>query len=209
MTSRPAVATGRGANQSQGITLHRFINLQKCHEAVQSMRDAPLEPSPVYISKSNEAQQLREARASRRIYAPLAIEDLMLGEIGRARTEILRCLGSLANVPEPVQFLEYQVGDHFIPHADTAADAPSARVASRRISIVIFLSTQGTDYGGGELLLQLPTPGHRTLVLPPVVGGGSAGDLVAFRSNVLHEVRPVTWGRRVTAVTFLHANGGF
>jgi SM-20-related protein len=76
----------------------------------------------------------------------------------------------------------------------------------RRVSIVIFLSSSVQDteqegYGGGELafygLLKGPHWEDCAFTLD-----ASPGLMIAFRPDVFHEVRPVTFGERLTIVAW-------
>ncbi len=104
-------------------------------------------------------------------------------------------------------FLVYRPGDFFEPHRDYTerARAPE-HIRRRRVSVVVFLGDETVDgvvgeYEGGSLafygLLKDPRCEHVGI---PV--RGKAGTLVAFRSDVFHQVSPVTWGERFTIVTW-------
>jgi SM-20-related protein len=111
---------------------------------------------------------------------------------------------TLAGCNEP-QFLRYEPGGFFGPHPDTGPDAPP-HVAARRVSVVLFLNAASEKpspgcYGGGALrfhgLLSGPRWGDCAFSLE-----AEAGLLVAFKSTVLHEVLPVTFGQRMTVATW-------
>ena len=63
------------------------------------------------------------------------------------------------------------------------------------LAVTIFLSDL-TDYDGGELVLDTPL-GMYSVKLP-------AGDVVVYPATTLHEVRPVTRGVRLVAVTWMY-----
>jgi SM-20-related protein len=106
------------------------------------------------------------------------------------------------------QFLVYREGDFFRPHADSSADPDAPAVASgRRVSIVIFLNGEGDaadneSYSGGSLtfygLMKDARADDRGF---PVAG--ETGLLVAFPSQLVHSVTPVTRGMRFTIVSWL------
>ena len=106
------------------------------------------------------------------------------------------------------QFLVYREGDFFRPHADSSAAVDAPAVATgRRVSIVIFLNGEGDppddeSYTGGSLtfygLMHDARADDRGF---PVTG--EAGLLVAFPSQYVHSVTPVTRGTRVTIVSWL------
>jgi predicted 2-oxoglutarate/Fe(II)-dependent dioxygenase YbiX len=83
------------------------------------------------------------------------------------------------------------------------------RARDRRISIVIFLNAQAPEnvpggYTGGELVFHAPYP-HVDLRQAVV---GTAGSLLAFRSETTDEVTMVTGGERSTIATWFHAAHG-
>jgi len=106
---------------------------------------------------------------------------------------------------EPPVFLRYGRGAFYRPHKDCDPKSPAC-TRNRRVSVVIFLNRWSNDpakdaYGGGALtfygLLDGPTWGNCPLPLL-----AEPGLLVAFRSDTLHEVCPVTFGQRFTIVTW-------
>jgi predicted 2-oxoglutarate/Fe(II)-dependent dioxygenase YbiX len=119
---------------------------------------------------------------------------------------------TLSEVERP-QFLVYRKGDYFRPHRDSPPEGaayrhkPIRRVAVRRVSSVVFLNAEGAPeeegrYGGGRLMF----PG-----LAANVARGEAvahaldprpGKLIAFRSQTVHAVTPVTHGERCTIVSW-------
>jgi predicted 2-oxoglutarate/Fe(II)-dependent dioxygenase YbiX len=105
--------------------------------------------------------------------------------------------------------LIYGPGDHFGPHCDSDGDCSKpAYVRERRISVVIFLnggtrSPPHETYEGGALVLYglVGGPAGRAYGIPLA---GEPGLLIAFRSDLLHEVTPVTRGQRYTIVSWYH-----
>ena len=113
----------------------------------------------------------------------------------------------LSEVQRP-QFLVYRRGDFFRRHIDSAEDDSAAHaVRARRVSTVVFLNGEGQEadedsYGGGALTfygLLGDDPPARDVGLPLT---GATGLLVAFRSDAIHSVSPVTHGERYTIVSW-------
>ena len=82
-------------------------------------------------------------------------------------------------------------------------------VKSRRVSLVLFLNSESQEpaedcYGGGQLTFYGLLEGPQWEKCPLPVKG-EAGLLIAFRSDLTHEVKPVTFGRRRTIVTWFYA----
>jgi SM-20-related protein len=108
---------------------------------------------------------------------------------------------------EKPQFLIYNEGDFFLPHQDRD-DEPEKPdyVRKRKVSIVIFLNSEAAEpqlesYCGGSLAFYglIDDPRWQRYGFPLV---GEAGLMIAFRSEVLHEVTAVTFGERYTIVSW-------
>jgi SM-20-related protein len=112
----------------------------------------------------------------------------------------------VSDIQQP-QFLRYREGDFFAAHQDRGSDMKGAEFAlQRQVSAVIFLNDEtdepGPDtYEGGALTLfgLLDSHDDRDIGLPVQ---GEAGALIAFPSEMLHEVRPITRGERFTVVSW-------
>ncbi len=105
------------------------------------------------------------------------------------------------------QFYIYEEGDFFVAHRDKDEDplAPDW-VRSRQVSVSIFLNdTKGgpdaQPYRGGALVFY-GARGDQSGAGFSIPLEGEEGMFVAFRSDWLHEVRPVTSGRRFSIVTW-------
>jgi SM-20-related protein len=105
------------------------------------------------------------------------------------------------------QFYIYEEGDFFLPHQDRGSDevAPD-QYKMRQVSVTVFLNDEsggldGERYRGGDLVFygQRAAGGAQAFGLPLE---SEEGMFVAFRSDWLHEVRPVTNGRRYSLVTW-------
>jgi len=113
---------------------------------------------------------------------------------------------------EPPSFLKYLPGDYFKPHRDWQpefANHPGmSHLPPRQISTIVLLSHavaqphQMDQYSGGELVFYLPTEalGHRLIGLPLLP---PCGTLIAFRSDLMHEVKAVLGGQRISVVAWL------
>ena len=110
--------------------------------------------------------------------------------------------GPLGDLEEPT-FLLYRAGGFYRPHRDRASrtDDAAGTARARRVSIVVFLNA---GYTGGALtlygLIDDPVWRDYGFAVP-----ATTGLLVAFPSDLLHEVTPVTAGERYTAVSWFHA----
>ena len=105
------------------------------------------------------------------------------------------------------QFLKYQEGDFFRRHSDNHHGENAAEFArQRQVSAVVFLNEESSEpaadtYEGGALTLYgLMDDGQGGSIGLPVKG--EAGSLIAFPSEMLHEVTAVSRGERYTVVTW-------
>jgi len=108
---------------------------------------------------------------------------------------------------EPITVLRYREGDFYRAHRDRVRSL-DAFYRTRRVSAVLFVNDasyppgQGGFTGGALRFHGLGGPsGSMALDVQP-----RAGTFIAFRSEILHEVRPVTAGERITAVAWYHAS---
>ena len=97
---------------------------------------------------------------------------------------------------EPVQFLGYPVGGHYVGHNDgetfNMETRQWERCMDRDVSFLFYLNDQ---YGGGELEFY-----DLGLTIKP-----KKGMMIAFPSykEFAHKVHPVTWGHRYTLVSWV------
>jgi predicted 2-oxoglutarate/Fe(II)-dependent dioxygenase YbiX len=126
------------------------------------------------------------------------------------KPELERHFDSLLEDCEQPQFLNYGTGDFFRPHLDNSSQADSPEfLLRRRISIVVFLNSARNDapendFGGGELVLYGLMKGVEWQKCGfPVTP--ETGLLMGFPAQTLHEVRPVTFGRRFSIASWFYS----
>lgn len=102
---------------------------------------------------------------------------------------VARFFGLSLSGDEGPGFLRYPAGGFYRRHRDVLSD--SGEDFPRRISVVMFLTSAGEMCEGGALRIYQPDP----FDIAP-----KAGTLVAFPSDVPHEVLPVTSGVRDVVV---------
>jgi SM-20-related protein len=107
-----------------------------------------------------------------------------------------------------LQFYIYEAGDFFSAHRDKDAVDPVAPdwVRARQVSVSIFLNdvrggANGEAYGGGAMVFY-GQRGDRVGAGFGITVEGEEGMFVAFRSDWIHEVKPITSGRRYSIVTW-------
>jgi SM-20-related protein len=105
------------------------------------------------------------------------------------------------------RFLSYSVGDFFRAHADTADDADlHEEIKARKVSAVVFINRNAQEgpetYSGGALVLYGLFPDDSQLKSKGFPLQPEEGLLIAFPSRMMHEVQPVTRGKRYSIVTW-------
>lgn len=160
------------------------------------------------VSKKDDVDALdeRTRRTKRAVVPPSAHADLD-ERLAALLPELAMHFGKPVSGFQQVQFLVYRQRDFFRAHQDNSDDPTLPdEIRARRISLVIFLNGQsrlpqpGCFCGGALTFFNLPGMEVRTNV------EAREGMLLAFPSDVMHEVRPVTHGQRFTAVTWFTAD---
>jgi predicted 2-oxoglutarate/Fe(II)-dependent dioxygenase YbiX len=149
---------------------------------------------PGLVAMERDGRTVLELIPGNKARRDLVIEDPSLwGEIAmrigaRLVPEVERCFGFWATRLERCQIGYYEAGNgHFRPHIDNN----QVGTAHRRFAVSLALNE---DYDGGELrFAQFGAQGYR----PPL--GGAA----VFSCSLVHEVAPVTRGRRYMFIPFL------
>jgi SM-20-related protein len=187
-----------------------FLDTPVCESVVRDMRSASGEYAEVYTAENpeqlEEGVRLRQ-RQAKKVKPPDSVRSLLAQRLEQVRPELEQKFDVRLSGIEPPQFLVYRPGDFHQAHHDAEPDA-AEEIARRKVSVVVFLNDQSEEpregaYGGGSLVLGglVPGFGDETRGLPVAL---PAGSIVAFRSDVLHEVKPVTHGERFTTVSWFY-----
>lgn len=96
------------------------------------------------------------------------------------------------------RFNLYSDGGFYGPHADSAFLGDNRRQVRTDYSMTLFL-TEPDSYEGGELRLTYPSGEEMGLKEPK-------GTLLFYPSGVMHEVLPVTSGRRIAFVGWVESH---
>ena len=152
------------------------------------MDRARLSPAEIYFDGYRVDE---DARRAFDVDVDAALVDEVRRAIEARRSDVADFFHTALTGDEGPGFLRYTAGGFYRVHLDVAAgwDFP------RRISIVAFLTTAGQGCTGGVLRLYGPD----VVDIAP-----RAGMLVAFASDVPHEVLPVTGGVRDAVVDWFY-----
>ena len=178
----------------------------ECRSLLEFMLNGPHEPASVYVS-ARESAVRPDARKTLSVEVPPAIDRLVRDRLEARRTGLAQHFGVALNLCETPQYLVYETGGFFRPHVDAppSSDPRHREDAGRLVSVVIFLTTpdaaERADYAGGELRLfnLVDEPRWRGIGF---ASEAAPGLLLAFRSDTIHEVTPVTRGVRCAIATW-------
>jgi len=153
------------------------------------MDEGEIEPAEILpvVGAAAHREDVRHA-------ASIDVNDEALAEVEanleRSRETLARFFDIALTSREGPGFLRYSAGGFYKPHRDRAPSSVWPDAERRRLTLVLFLND---DFHGGELRL-------RPERASPVVIHPRTGTLIAFDAAVVHEVLPVTEGRRYTVV---------
>jgi SM-20-related protein len=181
-----------------------FFDPQKCYEIIGELSRAPEGLATVY-GKGEAGAVDERVRKVMRLTPSLELMELVRRRLLGAKEEVGAHFGISLRTCEDPQFLRYRVGDFFVAHQDGGTGLMlSEREQTRKVSVSIFLNRQSEtaeegSHGGGSLVFSEWRPGRSRgqYRLP-----GEAGMLVAFPSDVTHEVVPVTRGERYSIASW-------
>ncbi len=181
-----------------------FIDIQLCRQMLAEIRQVK-RFQPGFVSEERTLDENSRKVLVTRLFKPVI--QTVVGRLSAIKPQLeARFKVELVDYQGP-DFLFYRKGGFYGPHRDRE-DGDSQR---RRVIVVIFVNgerrTGKSDaaeidtYEGGELVFCDLLEGEKAtrVGLSPT---GQPGLLVAFDSAVLHEVKPVTRGDRVTITTW-------
>jgi len=180
-----------------------FFGQELCRRLRADVRAGSLEPARVRVGES--ATQVNENyRRSQKTQIATPAAGTVEHCLRQLQSWCALYYGIGLSGFEPPQYLLYRQGDFFSRHAD--GPEPSEfrfRQSPRKVSVVVFLNGEkdsGSEdsFCGGELVVYGggDSPDQGWPIVP------SEGLLVAFPSFLVHEVKPVTSGERISLVSW-------
>lgn len=188
------------------LVVKEFFNAETCLAILNDMRRSPATAATTY--GQGEATVDERVRRTRRVSAPAETVRYVTRRLEEYLQSVEQHFAVRLEGCEEPQFLCYRTGDFFVAHQDgntRLINTESDR--TRRVSVSIFLNRQspvegGEDYCGGSLVFSDWRTGVRQEMF------GEPGMLVAFRSEITHEVTPVTGGERYAIVSWYRRPAG-
>jgi predicted 2-oxoglutarate/Fe(II)-dependent dioxygenase YbiX len=167
-------------------------------------------PIPATVYRSRGAVVDRNVRDCSVSQVPEPLNRLLLRRLADAAPVFGRYFSESLSGFETPQLIRYRRGSHFGLHRDDCPEAQAPElIRSRRVSVVVFLNNgrsaeSSGDFDGGALVIYEPrlvSAGREHRIVPEV----RAGRLVAFPSNLWHQVLPVTRGIRLSIASWWHS----
>lgn len=163
-----------------------FLSSTERARLADAMRGAPA--SEATVARDGGEYRVDDAlRRTRRVNVAEEVERDFVARLDAIRDAAAAHFGVALNETEKPQFLLYREGDFFVRHADR----DRAGTNRRAVSIIVFVND---DYEGGTLRF---FGDDLAINITP-----TAGQLIAFRSDALHDVEPVRGGLRLTVVSW-------
>jgi SM-20-related protein len=184
-----------------------FLDRETCERMSNEMIEVSGQRATVTVKHTQDELAERYRSTTIAEVTPETVSELKQRLLG-VEDELERAFSLSLNGCEKPQFLLYGEGDYIRPHSDGSheEEAPDW-LKNRAVATVVFLNDQSDEdapgtFGGGSLnflnLISDESRG-RSVGLPIAP---TAGLLVAFRADVVHEVSEVTRGDRCTAVSW-------
>jgi len=184
----------------------QFLNVEACEKLRSQTIPADAQPGSVYRGAGEFVidTRIRQVQRAKVLGSPL--EELRAKLLSLTPALEAHFQTKLEGLEDPA-LLTYRVGDFYSAHCDGTDDSDAPEFFRRRhISAIIFLNSEAEEakedsYCGGAVVFYglIRHPGGEKYGIDL---NGRTGVLVAFSSDVVHEVEPVTSGERFTIVTW-------
>lgn len=181
------------SQQAPALFVPRVLELERCDELIAYFEREGGKPSGTAFVEGNKAYWRLDPSVKMRsdvyLQAPALLERVKERLVRRVLPEIQRCFNYQVTQHEVFKLACYDsgTGGYFRPHRDNE----SVDTRHRRFAMTLNLNTG--DYSGGQL--RLPEFG-------PDLYQPGRGDAIVFSSSLLHEVVPVTAGKRYVLIGF-------
>jgi len=185
--------------------LDDFFELSQCAHLRTEMRCAPAQQGIIF-GNTPEGSVDRNVRQVLRTEVTRATRQFVRERLEVHQPRLEEHFGtSLQPKPSP-EFLIYNSGGFYVPHTDAERTNESN---NRSVSVVIFLNEESDQpkpdcHGGGRSTFH-GVLNDRQWANCAFSIASHPGLLVAFRSELVHEVTPVIFGQRFTIVSWFLA----
>jgi len=187
------------------FSIRSFLSAAECDRIRREMSSAA--GNPASVVKTDE--RLLDETARRTVTKAVSEETrrFISEKLMSIKDEVGAYFGVNISHPQKPEFLYYRVGDFFTCHTDKGTSPKYPKeVTDRLVSAVVFLNDEKDEagpgtYSGGSFIIYgiLNDPRFEKQGFKVT---GAEGTLIAFRSEMFHEVTAVTDGVRYTVVSW-------
>src|SRR6266545_7063843 len=184
---------------------NNFLPHSACAEIRKSMLASPTYMGTIVKHDGIATVDSRIRRATN-IEVDACLRSVVNVGLRSIKVRLDRYFGIETTDIQPTQYLLYRRGDFFRRHRDAARESHFEDLVNRKISVVLFLNDRNTTgdhhFEGGDLSF-IGRFRNGTEELTRIDVTPCEGMLIAFPSQLLHEVLRVRRGLRFTAVSWL------
>ena len=189
------------------FVVNDFLDAEHCAQLCSEVNASPTTQGRVGGDASRKGGWVDESRRSVLCAGvPKPTKLLLRSRLTKLKPSLEGHFQVSLNACDGPHFLRYGQGNFYTPHKDVDKDTPD-HLLGRQVSIIVFLNPSSQDpafeggYSGGDLTF------YGLLRGEPWEKCGfsldaSPGLLIAFRPDLLHEVKPVTFGQRLTVAAW-------
>ena len=180
------------------FVVRQFLEPDVCAAILAELKSIEGSAATVY-GRTTSGFVDERTRRTIRLNPSQKIVKLVTTRLWECKDEVAKHFAVTLNQCEDPQFLRYREGDFFVAHQDGNTGMLNLDTEQRLISTVIFLSRQSEQpeletYCGGSLVFSSLTDNLNVSSEP--------GMLIDFRSEMTHEVTPVTHGERYSIASW-------
>jgi SM-20-related protein len=187
------------------FSVRNFLSAAECDRIRREMSSA--EGNPASIVKTDERHLDETARRTVTKAVSEETRRFISEKLTGIKDDIDAYFGVEISHPQKPEFLYYRVGDFFTCHTDKGSNPKNPKeVKDRLVSAIVFLNDEKDEpgpgaYTGGSFIIYgiLNDPRFEKQGFKVT---GTEGTLIAFRSEMFHEVTAVTGGVRYTVVSW-------
>jgi predicted 2-oxoglutarate/Fe(II)-dependent dioxygenase YbiX len=185
------------------FALQGFLDAKTC-AAIQAEMRLSQSISPATVVSQDDTERVdEEVRKTEWVTVAKATKTIIKEQLIAIQPQLEAHFSIDLDPCEGPQFLAYKKGDFFNLHNDNSV------FQQRRVTVVLFLNGESPDpspddYAGGSLVLYGLIKDSKWESYGFNIQG-EPGLLIAFTSDIYHEVTPVTQGMRCTIVTWFSA----
>lgn len=192
------------------FVLKDFLDAEFCAKYLSEARSATVAPVQILQRSGTKSINLirdESQRRTERIKVFASTESFIEARLLAIKPMLESHFNLVLTGCQTPLFYVYKERGFFGLHRDSIPEPDAPKVAhERRVSAIIFLNSTTEKprrdcYGGGSLTLYglIDDPRWKPYGFPFI---GEPGLLLAFPSDVFHEVKPVTYGERYTIVSW-------